>query len=154
MTPDQFWHDYLATLPADHPAHTLPVPEASGFGDSPGLADELGELIHLGTKTATCASLWEHEHDGSALPTVGLYEIVLDGRDQPLAITVLTEVTIRPYDEVDAAFAYDEGEGDRSLENWREGHWRFFSRIHAAIGLEVSRTMPLVCQRFKVVYRR
>lgn len=154
MTPDQFWHDYLATLPADHPARQLPLPEAWGFGDSPALADELGELVYLGSKTATCSSLWEHEKDGSAIPKVGQYEIILDGHDRPLAITMLTEVTIRPYDEVDAAFAYDEGEGDRSLEYWREGHWRFFSRIHAAIGLEVSRTMPLVCQRFKVVFRR
>lgn len=68
MTPKAFWQAYLATLPADHRAHSLPVPEAEGFGDSPELAEELGRLIHDGVKTATCASLREHEYDGSPVP--------------------------------------------------------------------------------------
>jgi uncharacterized protein YhfF len=154
MTPEAFWRAYLATLSPDHPAHTLPIPAAEGFGDSPELAEELGQLIYRGIKTATCASLWEHEAEGSAIPQPGQYEIVLDGQNQPLAIYLLTEVTIRPYDEVDASFAFDEGEGDRSLESWRDGHWRFFSRVLATIGLQVDPKMPLVCQRFRVVYRK
>lgn len=149
-----FWRSFLATLPDEHPAHALPVPQAEGFGDNPELAEELGQLIHQGIKTATCASLWEHEFEGSSLPQVGQYEIVLDGKNLPLAIYQLTEVTIRPYDEVDAAFAFEEGEGDRSLQSWRDGHWRFFSRVLAVIGLKADPKMPLVCQRFRVVYRR
>ena len=31
-----------------------------------------------------------------------------------------TEVTYRRFSEVDAAFAYDEGEGDRSLAYWQQ----------------------------------
>lgn len=154
ITPEMFWRTYLATLSPDHPAHTLPVPEAEGFGDSPELAEELGQLIHQGIKTATCSSLWEHEAEESAIPKVGQYDIVLDGQNQPLAINELTEVTIRPYDEVDASFAFDEGEGDRSLESWRDGHWRFFSRVLAAIGRDADPKMPLVCQRFRVVFRK
>ena len=154
MSPGEFWRAYLATLPSDHPAHALPIPEAEGFGDSPELADELGHLIHGGIKTATCASLREHEVDGSPIPKVGEYGIVLDGRDRPLVIYQLTEVTIRPYDEVDASFAFEEGEGERSLASWREGHWRFFSRIHGALGIPTDEKMPLVCQRFRVVFRK
>ncbi len=154
MTPEMFWRAYLATLPADHPAHTLPTPVAEGFGDSPALAEELGQLIYRGLKTATCASLWEHEAEGIPIPQVGLYDIVLDGQGEPLTINELTEVTIRPYDEVDAAFAYEEGEGDRSLASWRDGHWRFFSRVLAKIGREADPKMPLICQRFRVVFRR
>ncbi len=152
--PHAFWKEFLDTLPPDHPAHSLPVPVAEPFGDNPKLADELGHLIHQEIKTATCASLWEHEHEGSAIPQVGQYEIVLDGQNQPLAIYLLTEVSIRPFDEVDASFAFEEGEADRSLESWREGHWRFFSRILKPLGLEADRKMPLVCQRFQVVYKR
>jgi uncharacterized protein YhfF len=56
------------------------------------------------------------------------------------------------YDEVDAKFAYEEGEGDRSLEYWRDAHWRFFSRTLPTIGKEPSVDMPLVCERFRVIY--
>lgn len=154
MTPEMFWLSFLATLPPDHRARTLPVPLAEGFGDSPELAEELGQLIYQGVKTATCASLWEHEAEGLPIPVVGQYDIVLDGLDRPLAITEMTEVTIRPYDEVDAAFVFEEGEGDRSLESWRDGHWRFFSRVLAKIGRQPDQKMPLICQRFRVVFRR
>ncbi|NIP23207.1 MAG: ASCH domain-containing protein, partial [Phycisphaerae bacterium] len=58
----------------------------------------------------------------------------------------------RPYNEVDAQFAYDEGEGDRSLAYWREAHERFFSRFLPNIGLEFSETMPLVLEQFRVIY--
>lgn len=149
-----FWNQFLATLPEDHPARSLPVPPAEGFGDNSELAEELGQLIYQGIKTATCASLWEHEHDGIPIPQAGQYEIVLDGENRPLAVYQLTEVTIRAYDEVDASFAFEEGEGDRSLESWREGHWRFFSRVLARIGQQADSKMPLICQRFQVVYKR
>ncbi|NEQ26775.1 MAG: ASCH domain-containing protein, partial [Microcoleus sp. SIO2G3] len=44
------------------------------------------------------------------------------------------------------------GEGDRSLEYWREAHWRYFSRVLPKIGKEPTIDMLLVCERFKVVY--
>jgi uncharacterized protein YhfF len=154
MTVEEFWNAYLTTLPIDHPTRTLPIPTAEGYGDSPQLADELGQLIHRGTKTATCASLWEYEIEKIPIPHVGQLEIVLDGQNEPLAITEVTEVAIWPYDEVDADFAYEEGEGDRSLQNWRDGHWRFFSRVLAKIGRQADPKMPLICQRFKVVFRK
>jgi uncharacterized protein YhfF len=39
------------------------------------------------------------------------------------------ELTKRRFDEVDEAFAHDEGEGDRSLQYWREAHQRYFTRL-------------------------
>ncbi len=146
-----FWQDFLATLPADSPYHQTPY-TAEAWGDSPALADELGTLIAKGTKTATCSALWEWEAEGNPIPQVGLVTIVLDGAGTPLCIVETTEVIIRAYNEVDAQFAYEEGEGDRSLEAWREGHWRFFTRSLAKIGREPTPDMPLVCERFKIIY--
>jgi uncharacterized protein YhfF len=45
------------------------------------------------------------------LPEAGLKTIVLDGSGDPLCIVETTEVQVRPYDEVDARFAYEEGGG-------------------------------------------
>jgi uncharacterized protein YhfF len=117
------------------------------------MADELGALISAGTKTATCSALWEYEAEGEPLPEVGLKTIVLGGTGDTLCIVETTEVEVRPYDEVDALFASEEGEGDRSLEYWREAHWRFFSRTLPSIGKEPATDMPLVCERFRVVYK-
>lgn len=147
-----FWHTFLATLPADSPYHHTPY-TAEAWGDNPALADELGTLIADGTKTATCSALWEWEAEGNPIPHVGMITIVLDGQGEPLCIVETTEVTIRPYHEVDATFAYEEGEGDRSLDYWREAHWRFFSRTLPKIGREPTMNMPLVCERFRVIYR-
>jgi uncharacterized protein YhfF len=124
---------------------------AEGWGDSPQMADKVGALIVAGAKTATCSALWEYEDEGSPLPETGLKTIVLDGKGDPLCIVETTEVEVRLYDEVDARFAYEEG-GDRSLEYWREAHWRFFSRTLPNIGKEPTPDMPLVCERFRVVY--
>ncbi len=62
------------------------------------------------------------------------------------------EVQIKPFDQVDAAFAYDEGEDDRSLASWRREHQRYFSRTLPAIGRRFHQAMPLVCERFRIIY--
>ncbi len=64
-----------------------------------------------------------------------------------------TAVEIVPFDAVDADFAYDEGEGDRSLEYWRDAHWAYFTQELAGLGLEATHDMPEVCERFEVIYR-
>jgi uncharacterized protein YhfF len=147
-----YWRSYLETLPPDSPVRAEQY-VAEGWGDSSEMAEELGALIASGTKTAACSALWEYEAEGEPLPETGLKTIVLDGNGDPMCIIETTEVEVRPYGEVDAWFAYEEGEGDRSLEYWREAHWRFFSRTLPNIDKEPATDMPLVCERFRVIYR-
>jgi uncharacterized protein YhfF len=147
-----YWQRYLDTLPAEAPARQGGY-VVDTFGDSPQLADELGALIVAGTKTATCSALWEWQAEGEPLPEVGLISIVLDGSGEPLCIIETTQVQVLPFDQVDARFAYEEGEGDRSLAYWREAHCRFFTRTLDAIGRKPAEDMPLVCERFQLVYR-
>ena len=111
------------------------------FGDSPELADELLELVLKGVKTATCST--EDEPNTS---TPGERWIVLDGRGQARCVIESTEVTYRRYSDVDAAFAHDEGEGDRSLAYWRSAHRRYFERQG-----KFSEDMMLMCERFRLV---
>lgn len=146
-----FWQSYAESA-GQTPEATGPPPVAWGFGDSPTMADELGRLVVLGIKTATCSLLWEYEAGDEPLPHAGDLSIILDGAGRPLCILQTTQVEIKPYDDVDAQFAFDEGEGDRSLAFWRDAHWRFFSRTCREIGRSVSPDMLLVCERFKVVY--
>jgi uncharacterized protein YhfF len=147
---EQYWQTYLATRPED--AVVDETYGADQFGDHPQLADELGQLILAGTKTTTCSTLWEWEAEGTALPSVGAKTIVLDGNDQPLCIIETTEVTVQLFNQVDAQFAYEEGEDDRSLESWRREHWKYFSRVLPKIGKEPALDMRLVCERFQAIY--
>lgn len=129
-----------------------PVPEAWGFGDSPQMADELGQLVVSGKKWATCSLLLEYTHEGESLPEPGQLSIILDGRGEPLCIIETTSVKIQAYNKVDADFAYEEGEGDRSLRYWREAHHRFFTRQCQQMDQKFTEDAPLVCERFRVLY--
>ena len=111
------------------------------FGDGRELADELLDLVLRGVKTATCST--EDEPNTS---TPGERWIVLDGRGTPRCMIESTEVTYRRYSEVDAAFAHDEGEGDRSLAYWRDAHRNYFGRQG-----KFSEDMMLMCERFRLV---
>lgn len=122
------------------------------FGDGEEMANELGALVVAGVKTATASLLWSYEADGESIPQVGDLSVVTDFHGNPMCIIETTEIRICPFNQVNAQFAYDEGEGDRSLEYWREGHWLFFSRECAAIECEPDEEMKVVCERFRKVY--
>jgi uncharacterized protein YhfF len=147
-----YWRAYLATLPNDSPVRDESY-EAWSFGDGPAMADKLGALVLAGQKAATCSAFWELEAEGEAVARSGEKSIVLGGSGEPLCIVETTEVTVRRFDEMDEAFARDEGEGDRSLEYWRGAHRNFFARTLPEIGRRFTEDMPLVCERFRVVYR-
>lgn len=126
--------------------------EAWFFGDSRETADELVELVVGGKKTATASLFWEYEAEGEALPQVGGYSVITSFDGEPHCVVQTSEVRILPFNEVEADFAADEGEGDLSLEFWRQAHWRFFSRACAKIGWQPETTMPVVCERFRLAY--
>jgi uncharacterized protein YhfF len=146
-----YWQKFQDSLPEGSTYRGRSY-EAAGWGDSPEMADELGRLIAAGSKTATCSAVWEWQAEGNPWPEPGFITIVLDGRGQPLCIVENIEVTVKLYHEVDASFAFDEGEGDRSLAYWRAAHRVFFSRGLAKIGRQFSEDMPLVCERFKLIH--
>jgi len=149
---EEYWNSFLATLPSDSPYREKKY-VAEGFGDHPKLADELGALIVSGIKTGTCSALWEWQAEGNPIPEVGLISIVLNGAGEPICIIETTEVTQCRFNEVNEDFARSEGEGDLSLQYWREAHTMFFSRVLPKFGREFSEDMLLVCERFQVIYK-
>ncbi|GLS29741.1 Uncharacterized protein YhfF [Mesorhizobium albiziae] len=115
------------------------------FGDSPELADELLALVLSGRKTATCGALRDYGV-AEPMPVVGRRDVVLDGQGRRAAVIETVEAIQRRFDEVDAAFARDEGEGDLSHEYWRKAHEAYFARNGG-----FSPDMILVCERFRLV---
>ncbi|MBQ1377239.1 MAG: ASCH domain-containing protein [Lachnospiraceae bacterium] len=123
--------------------------EAWAFGEA---QDKLAALMAAGVKTATSSSYILYEKEQEPLPEAGDYSVILNSRDEAVCIIKTVKVTVLPYDQVPAEFAYKEGEGDRSLNYWREVHEAFFANELAEAGLAFSEDMPVVCEEFEVVY--
>ena len=115
------------------------------FGDSPALADALLALVVEGRKTATCSAWDAAEADGEIMKP-GDLSVARDGAGRDACVIETVEVTKRRFCDVDAAFAFEEGEDDRTLESWRAGHRRYFERNGGW-----SDEMWLACERFRVV---
>ena len=116
--------------------------EAHMFGDGPDLANELLGLVLEGKKTATC---WDAA-EGLKGAEVGKPWAVKDGDGVVRCVMETVELTQRRFNEVDAAFAYDEGEDDRTLAAWRAAHTNYFSRNGG-----FAPDMLLNCERFRLV---
>jgi uncharacterized protein YhfF len=129
-----------------------PVPPASAFGDSVELADELIAIVVHGPKRATCGAVAEDEADGESIPTVGTWTVATDGSGRPRAALRTTDVRIGPLSSVDDAFAWDEGEGDRSRATWLADHTDYLSRRLPALGAAFHPDVECVFQRFEVAY--
>lgn len=156
---EAFWqlarfHAKLNTAPSYFGPTTLEVvpPPAWSFGATPEQADELLVLVLDGTKTATASALADYESDGAPLPEPGSLSIIVDGAGHPRALIETTAVEVRPFSEVDAEHARLEGEGDLSLEHWREVHRRFFAEV-ATHDHRVDDDLPVVLERFRVVHQ-
>lgn len=116
--------------------------EAHMFGDGPDLANELLGLVLEGKKTATC---WDAA-EGLKGAEVGKPWAVKDGDGVVRCVMETVELTQRRFNEVDAAFAYDEGEDDRTLAAWRAAHTNYLSRNGG-----FAPDMLLNCERFRLV---
>ena len=128
--------------------------DASAFGDGVALQDELAALILAGTKQATCTLLrWFSPPCADRPPGPGDRSIVLDGCHWPCAVIETTSVRIAPVASVDAQFAWDEGEGDRSLSYWLREHRRYFKAEARREGFSFSEDDPAVFERFRLLWK-
>jgi uncharacterized protein YhfF/ribosomal protein S18 acetylase RimI-like enzyme len=143
-----FWADFCrATQRAESTDY-----QAWYFGDSPDLAHELVELVLHGPKRATAGLCELNDTMPQVAPVAGGYSVVTEHDGTPRAVIRTTVLDRRPFSEVDAAFAWDEGEGDRTLADWKAGHCQFFTRELAALGREFDDGMKVDLERFELLY--
>ena len=122
--------------------------EAWSFGNTKEMADDLGHLVLAGKKTATCSLLSAYRGFENEIPQVGVYSVLCDGEDKPLCIIFLTETSICKFKDISKQHAYEEGEGDRTLDYWKKVHRDFFSNY-----TDFTDESDLVCERFKVSFK-
>ncbi|MGW5670346.1 ASCH domain-containing protein [Micromonospora sp. NPDC003776] len=116
---------------------------------SPGeMRANLNTLVLAGVKTATAGLLTdEYAAENEELEHVGERLVLVDDQDALVGVVEVTAVDVVRFADVSWDFARSEGEGDRSIEEWREGHRRFWT----GVGFPVDDDTPVVCIRFRLV---
>jgi uncharacterized protein YhfF len=142
-----FWEEFRRARGVPEQAY-----DVCRMGDGPEIADALLTLILTGSKRATACLLRDVEQGHEMMARVGGHVVVLDGRDQPRAVWRTTTVEVKPLNQVDEAFAWDEGEGERTRDDWLAMHKRYFERRAAAEGFAFDDSVPAVFERFTLVW--
>ncbi len=122
---------------------------AWAFGEAP---DKLADLVMRGIKTATCSSYDVYQAQQEPLPVPGEYSVILNAEGEAVCIIQTTKVAVTEFSRVTEEHAYKEGEGDRSLEYWRDVHEAFLKQELKPIHKPFSDSVKVVCEEFQLVY--
>lgn len=100
------------------------------------LRDQLVAAILAGAKTTTSGLVADYDHEEAPLPRPGDRDVVIDSAGEPVAVIETVAVRVVRLADVDLAHALGEGEGYRSVAEWRAGHEDFWhcDEMRAAIG--------------------
>ena len=118
------------------------------------MAEKLAELVTSGPKRATAGLLRDFTIGGEAMPRLGGHVVLIGGDATPRCVWQTTDVIVKRLIDVDAKFAWDEGEGDRTLSSWLDGHRRFFTSQAAREQFKFQDDIETVFERFRVVWPR
>ncbi|MGB7201272.1 MAG: ASCH domain-containing protein [Pyrinomonadaceae bacterium] len=122
------------------------------FGNSDIMAHELAALVMSGRKTATASLAKTNELEPANAPVEDGYSVVTDIDGEPLCIIQTAEIRHLPFCHVRADFAFDEGEGDRTLEYWRRVHHDYFTREASKLGFDFDENSIVCCERFRLLF--
>lgn len=145
-----YWDRYLSQCaPSERPR--IEDVDAAPAGDERN-ADELLALYLSGKKTAGSGLVKDYKMAGDPLPSVGRFWIILDWAGNPRCIVKTIKVEIHRFDEVPSYIARAEGEGDGSLEYWRDEHARFFEKYLDELDITDLNSEPVVTEFFELVF--
>ena len=140
MTPEELWE--RSGLAGTY--------EAWSFGEAP---DKLADLVLQGIKTATCSAYDLYQINNEPLPQAGDYSVILNSSEEAVCIIKTIKVYVTEFKNVSEEHAFKEGEGDRSLEYWRQVHESFLTNELASVHKEFDESTKVVCEEFEVVYK-
>ncbi|MDM8528666.1 ASCH domain-containing protein, partial [Anaerolineales bacterium HSG24] len=87
-------------------------------------------------------------------PKIGDISIIINWSNVPQCIIETIKIEIFKFKDVPAEFARVEGEGDKSLEYWKNVHQDAFNREAEALGIEFTKDSLVICEEFKLIYNQ
>lgn len=148
---EAFWRSFLDSQPDSEEVNKR-FYESFRVGSSVESADEGARHILDREKSAMSSLLWEYGASGRPLPLVGDFSVVENGKRRPVCVVETTWIEVVPFDNVETQFAYEYGEGSRTLEGWRKMFWKYYSEVCETMNREMLNEAELVCERFQVVF--
>lgn len=122
------------------------------FCNTQDCANKLAELVLKKIKKGTTSLHYWYEKDREEIPREGEFSVITDWDGIAKCIIRNKKITLLPFREFSEELAYIEGEGDRSLEYWREVHLKYFSEELLKINLEFNEDMEIVFEEFETVF--
>lgn len=145
---EKFWHDCRREHSIDQQSYF-----AATFAE-PRLAtyhDILLDLVAAGKKRATAHLALDFERNRIRLREPGDYWVIVDTHNTPRFLLRISDVETAPFGEVPESFAAREGEGDSSLEYWRQVHQDYFQQQCAQWNVEWGEHLLIVCEGFDLI---
>lgn len=107
-----------------------------------------------GKKFGTASAYDEYvlEEALEEIPKVGDYSVILRDNEEAVCVIRTYDVYIRAFGDVPPFHGYAEGEGNRSLEYWRDVHKRAFAPGLLECGVEFTDESKIICEKFSVEY--
>src|SRR5690606_23819413 len=144
---------YWCEFQGKHPAYQhVETPQSYHFCDNEKDADECADLVRNRIKRATTHSFSWLQINNEKLPVKGDLAIVTDWNGNPVAVTKTTKVEIVQFKDITPEYAFIEGEGDKSLDYWKEVHWAYYTRELSEYKLKPTLDMELVCEYFETIW--
>ena len=151
MTTAEFWKSYLKATnqKTENAVYSGElVFEDSGFTGKTQLS-----LVLSGAKTATFTPFDSFEINRESIPVSGEVYVVLDSEEEPVAILEVTNVTVIPFNEIPWDLAALDGENE-NLSDWQDKMREFLEDEADLCGFEVREDSKIVCEIFRVIYRK
>lgn len=120
------------------------------------LRDQLVAAILTGAKTTTTGLLADYELDAEPLPRPGDRQVVIDSAGRPVTLIEIVSARVVRVGDIGLPHATGEGEGYRSVAEWRSAHDRYwhssqYRRYRGDPAFTVDDDTPAVAQEFRVV---
>lgn len=128
------------------------APKVIHFFDNEKDANHSLELVLNNTKKAMSHSLLGLQNRNEPLPKIGSFIVLTDWEGTAKCIVKTTAVKLKPLFSIDVDYAELEGEGDKSLDQWKNMYWNYFTRELAPFGRVPKESMIVVCVTFEKVY--
>lgn len=149
---DSMWENYLFFI-GENRNNTNKKYSTWYFSNNEEDANNLVDLVIRGEKTGTSSLYYWYTSDNEQLSRPGEYSIITNWEGIAQCIIMTRKVTILPFKYVTEEFAIMEGEGDKSLEYWRNVHIKFFTEELKEVGKQFNEDMNIVYEEFEVVFK-
>lgn len=151
MTTSEFWKQYLKDTNQNENEAVYSgelVFEDEGMTGRTQLS-----MVLSGSKTAMFTPLETIEINLEKTPVTGEVYVVLDTDDEPRCVIELTDVRIIPLNEISWELARKDGE-DEDMQDWKEKMEEFLEEEADLCGFEALPDSKIVCEIFKLIYKK